>query len=101
MLVGMDGNFNVRFWQSDDAYLNQRVCRIKAKEYVLNQKYLYYYLPYALEDIFETVSYVTVKHLSDKHFRLMRIPIPPLAEQHRIVAKLEELFREIDKLKVK
>ena len=29
------------------------------------------------------------------------IPLPPLAEQHRIVAKIEELFAEIDKLKTK
>ena len=99
MIVGMDGNFNVCFWQSDDAYLNQRVCKITAKESLLNQKYLYYYLPYELEEIFKTVSYVTVKHLSDKHFRTMRIPLPPLAEQHRIVEKLEQLLGEIDKLK--
>ncbi|SEN12902.1 type I restriction enzyme, S subunit [Prevotella sp. ne3005] len=99
MLVGMDGNFNVCFWKSDNAYLNQRVCKITAKESILNQKYLYYYLPYELEEIFKTVSYVTVKHLSDKHFRTMRIPLPPLAEQKRIVAKLEQLLGEIDKLK--
>ena len=99
MLVGMDGNFNVCFWQSDDAYLNQRVCKITTKESILNQKFLYYYLPYELEEIFKTVSYVTVKHLSDKHFRTMRIPLPPLAEQHRIVEKLEQLLDEIDKLK--
>ncbi len=99
MLVGMDGNFNVCFWQSDDAFLNQRVCKITAKESILNQKYLYYYLPYELEEIFKTVSYVTVKHLSDKHFRTMRIPLPPLAEQHRIVEKLEQVLGEIEKLK--
>lgn len=99
MLVGMDGNFNVCFWQSDDAYLNQRVCKITAKDSILSQKYLYFYLPYELEEIFKTVSYVTVKHLSDKHFRTMRIPLPPLAEQHRIVEKLEQVLGEIDKLK--
>ena len=27
------------------------------------------------------------------------IPVPPLAEQKRIVAKIEEVFAEIDKLK--
>jgi restriction endonuclease S subunit len=81
------------------SYLNQRVCKITTKESILNQKFLYYYLPYELEEIFKTVSYVTVKHLSDKHFRTMRIPLPPLAEQHRIVEKLEQLLGKIYKLK--
>ena len=100
MLVGMDGNFNVRFWNSSPAYLNQRVCKIKSKDNLLSQKFLYYYLPLALDKIFASVSYVTVKHLSDKHLRNMLIPLPPLAEQHRIVAKIEQLMKEIDKLKV-
>ena len=99
MLVGMDGNFNVSFWNSQDAYLNQRVCKIETKGNILNQRFLYYYLPIALEEIFQTVSYVTVRHLSDKHLRSMYIPLPPLAEQKRIVAKIEQLFKEIDKLK--
>ena len=99
MLVGMDGNFNVRFWQSDNAYLNQRVCKVQAKNSVLDQRFLYYYLPYALEEVFENVSYVTVKHLSDKHFRIMLVPLPPLAEQKRIVAKIEELMQKIEGLK--
>lgn len=29
--------------------------------------------------------------------RILPIPLPPLAEQHRIVAKIEELFSELDK----
>ena len=99
MLVGMDGNFNVRFWNSKPAYLNQRVCKIETKVDILFQKFLYYYFPVALEDIFKSVSYVTVKHLSDRHLRTMYIPLPPLAEQKRIVAKIEEVFKEIDKLK--
>lgn len=98
MLVGMDGNFNVRFWKGEDAYLNQRVCRITAHIGKLHQKYLYYYLPVYLQELEENVSRTTVGHLSDKHLRNMPIPLPPLAEQQRIVTKIEELFEQIDKL---
>lgn len=100
MLVGMDGNFNVRFWEGRNAYLNQRVCKITAKNKILSQRYLFYYLPFALNKIFEDVSYTTVKHLSDKHLRRMNIPLPPLAEQHRIVEKIEALFAEIDNMTI-
>ncbi|MBQ5456716.1 MAG: restriction endonuclease subunit S, partial [Prevotella sp.] len=33
--------------------------------------------------------------------KAMPVPLPPLAEQHRIVAKIEELLTKIDKLKTK
>lgn len=97
MLVGMDGNFNVNFWTGSPAYLNQRVCKISAVSEYLVQEFLYYYLPTALSLVFKTVSFVTVKHLSDKHLTTMLVPLPPLAEQKRIVAKIKELLPYIDR----
>lgn len=35
VLVGMDGDFNARIWKSDVALLNQRTCKIKGKENVI------------------------------------------------------------------
>ena len=94
MLVGMDGNFNVNFWNSEDAYLNQRCCKIAAGPY-LEQKLLYWFLPIFLDEIFENVSYTTVRHLSDRHLTKMSIPLPPLAEQKRIVEKVDELMARV------
>lgn len=97
MLVGMDGNFQVAFWNSEDAWLNQRVCKIAADPFLLNQNYLFFYLPIILAEINGSVSYSTVKHLSAKILNAMLIPLPPLAEQKRIVAKIEELLPLIER----
>ena len=97
MLVGMDGNFQVAYWNSQDAWLNQRVCKITANNQVLIQNYLDYYLPLILKEINGTVSYSTVKHLSAKILNQLLIPLPPIAAQKRIVAKLEEILPLIDR----
>lgn len=97
MLVGMDGNFQVAFWNSEDAWLNQRVCKITANPFLLNQNYLFFYLPIILAEINGSVSYSTVKHLSAKILNAMLIPLPPLAEQKRIVAKIEGLLPLIER----
>ncbi len=97
MLVGMDGNFQVEYWGSEEALLNQRVCKIDANNDYLDQEYLYYYLPLILKEINGSVSFSTVKHLSAKILNAMLIPLPPLEEQHRIVAKIEELLPYVDR----
>lgn len=91
MLVGMDGVFNVQFWKGTPALLNQRVCRITAYSEIILQRFLYYYLPIAFVEIEKGVSFVTVKHLSDKHLTYLLIPIPPKQEQKRIIDRIDEL----------
>jgi len=100
MLVGMDGNFQVAFWNSEDAWLNQRVCKISADSALVSQRYLFFYLPIILSQINSSVSYSTVKHLSAKILNGLPIPLPPLAEQKRIVAKIEELLPLIERYEV-
>ena len=41
-----------------------------------------------------------IPHLNKDIFNNLPVPLPPLPEQHRIVAKIEDLFAQIDKLKV-
>jgi len=40
----------------------------------------------------------TIKHLTGKSLSRYRILLPPLAEQHRIVAKVDELMTLCDQL---
>ena len=97
-LIGMDGDFNIGQWKSDDALLNQRVCRLIPSEKI-NVKFLYYYLPTELQKINDDTTYATVKHLSSKQVKSIRIPQLTLSEQQYIVDILDAEFAKIDALK--
>lgn len=90
ILIGMDGNFNAARWCGGPALLNQRVCRVKARPNVLDEGYLFHLLPRALKKIEDSTAFVTVKHLSVKGIRDIDVDLPPLAEQRRIAAILDQ-----------
>src|SRR5438874_4981055 len=90
ILVGMDGEFNTARWRGGPALLNQRVCRIKSRGGDLDDGYLFHFLPGSLKRIEDATPFVTVKHLSVKDIRDIEIPLPPLAEQRRIAAILDQ-----------
>ena len=71
------------------------------KDIKIYNVYLYYLLlsPYVQEKIKSYAIGTSIPTYSQVSLISMKIPLPPLAEQHRIVEKLEQLLGEIDKLK--
>jgi len=97
IVVGMDGDFRVARWSGPDALLNQRVCKIMLRDRSLYEEdFLLYVLPGYLNAIHDFTSSVTVKHLSSESVKEIPLPLPPVAEQRRIVAAIEEQFSRID-----
>ena len=95
LLVGMDGDFNVRWWNNDAALLNQRCCRVTEKNSVL-RRFLYYVLPFTLQHI-NTLTYATtVKHLANGDILNSFIAFPSLPAQQNIVHYLDTVCSEID-----
>jgi type I restriction enzyme S subunit len=97
-LVGMDGDFNLRRWRGTDALLNQRVLRLNKWRCGVDPEFIKLPLQFILDHLHSETSLTTVKHLSAKQVNGIEIPIPPLAEQHRIVAKVDELMALCDRL---
>lgn len=59
LLIGMDGEFNIAKWKSNDALLNQRVCKVTVREDV-DEEYIRYALSKKLKEIERKTSFVTV-----------------------------------------
>lgn len=97
-LVGMDGDFNLRRWSGGDALLNQRVLRINDWRCGVAPEFVRLPLSMVLDHVHGSTSQTTVKHLSAKQVNAIEIPLAPLAEQHRIVAKVDELMALLNRL---
>ena len=83
-----------------DAYHNEAIISIKT--YADRDNYTRDYLSYILPIITtwgDSKDAIKGKTLNAKSIYNLLIPLPPLAEQHRVVEKLEQLLGKIDKLK--
>ena len=70
LLIGMDGNFHLNFWDKDGCYLNQRSVRIRSKvdSEVSNFQAIFELTPH-IKAREKNVSRTTVGHLSDKDLK--------------------------------
>lgn len=96
-LIGMDGEFRCYEWKGANALLNQRVCRLIEFSEALLPRYLLYGINKYLKEIEDITPFTTVKHLSSKTIKGINFPLPPLEEQQRIVAVLDEAFEGLDR----
>ena len=93
----MDGEFHIAPWQSEIALLNQRVCKISGSDCNVDERFIFYKMSVVLKQIEDETPFVTVKDLSAKRLNQVKIPIPPLYEQSRIVEELDLLSNIIEK----
>ena len=86
ILVGMDGDFNARVWSSGTALLNQRTCKMKGKDGIINDLFMLHFLNPELLEIHKKTASTTVKHLSAKEINKMQMPLPPKELQDHFAA---------------
>ena len=107
ILIGMDGDFHIVKWKSQDALLNQRICKlVPKKDAGFDVNFVHYFLIPELVKIHNQTTATTVKHLSVKDIRNVETAFPPLAEQKKIASILtsvdeviENTQKQIDKLR--
>ncbi|HDO1324522.1 TPA: restriction endonuclease subunit S [Aeromonas veronii] len=100
-LISMDGNFRVAPWSGSEALLNQRVTRLIFFFEKTAKRFIAESLQLRLISLQGVKAYTTVDHLSGGQIAESVIAIPPLAEQHRIVAKVDDLMALCDQLELR
>ena len=95
-IIGRKGTINhpifveENFWNVDTAF------GMKANNQILEDEYFYCFCLYF--DFSKLDKSSALPSLTKTAIGNLILPIPPLAEQQRIVAKIEELFSQLDKI---
>ena len=77
---------------------NQAICGLYPNSHLMKE-YVYFAIQANRKNLQEKSAGGAQKNINQKIVNELVIPLPPLAEQKRIVEKIEQLFKSIDKLK--
>ena len=97
VLIGMDGDFNIRIWDNEKALLNQRCCRILDHKQT-SKRFMSYYLSYQLKLINDLTWSTTVKHLLAEDIKNIFVSLPKIEEQQAIAEFLDKQCGKIDSI---
>jgi type I restriction enzyme S subunit len=105
MLLSWSGtpgtSFGAFIWNGGDAVLNQHIFKVAIYSTKISKEYLRMAINASLDALIGSArGGVGLKHVTKGQIESLQIPLPPLEEQKRIVAKVDELMRLCDRLEV-
>ncbi|SFW32626.1 restriction endonuclease subunit S [Ruminococcus flavefaciens] len=90
-------SFGAHIWKAKEAVLNQHIFKLVFNENCIYKTFFMYALNHRVSSLFEHVhGSAGLQHVTKGVFENTLIALPPLAEQKRIVERVEEIFRLLD-----
>ena len=96
LLYAWSATLGAYIWRGQDAWLNQHIFKVNHTK-VIDQLFLYYALTHITDELYNKSHGTGMVHITKGKFEETRFRLPPLNEQYRIVARVEELFSELNK----
>ncbi len=97
VLVAMYGSIGKLGINRIPVATNQAIAFTEKLYEIVTNRYLFFYLLFVRPQLLGLGQGGTQKNISQTILKEVFISLPPLPEQHRIIAKIEELFSELDK----
>jgi len=100
VLVSWSATLDAFIWTGTRAAVNQHIFKVEPNEEIVNTRFLFLVLKWAVRNLAnsDALHGSAMKHINRGNFISTVVPLPPLAEQQRIVAKVDELMALCDQL---
>lgn len=95
LLFAWSASLGAHIWQGNEAWLNQHIFKVLPYE-CIEKSYLYYFLCRVVSELYTKTHGSGMVHITKNMFINTPIPVPPIQDQKRIVARIEELFSNLD-----
>lgn len=97
LLYAWSASFGPRIWEGEKVIYHYHIWRVDIDYELIDKKFLFYWFEFDKEQIKkESGTGTTMMHVSKTSMEKRELWLPPIAEQERIVAKLDAAFAGID-----
>ncbi|MDE0665036.1 MAG: restriction endonuclease subunit S [Acidimicrobiaceae bacterium] len=93
LLLSWAATLGVFVWRGEEAVLNQHIFKVESW---ISKSFHRWLLQFVLDDLYRQAHGSGMVHITKRKFDTTSVPIPPLSEQERIVAAIEEHFSRLD-----
>lgn len=92
-------SFGCYIWERGEALLNQHIFKVEVKEDLVLREYFVHATNNCLDEMIGLAHGAAgLRHITKAKLETIEIPVPPIEEQHRIVASIKECMERVEEI---